>query len=145
MLLLMDIDHKNFVIINVLKENSRLSIRDIAKKAKLRPSTVHQRILKLREKGVIEKFTVKLDNRAVGEGFIVFMLIKTKPSAMLDKIVGNKHVKEFFGVTGEYDLLLKLKFKDVDEFNDFVIKFRKEQSIQTTLTMVVTASVKEDI
>lgn len=141
----MDIDKKDVAIIDVLKENSRLSIRDVAKKTKLRPSTVHQRILKLKERGVIEKFTLKLNNKAVGEGFIVFMLIKTKPSAMLDKLVNSKHVKEFFGVTGEYDLLLKLKFRDVEEFNDFVIRFRKEQSIQTTLTMVVTANVKEEI
>ncbi len=141
----MDIDRKDFAIINALKENSRLPIRDIANKTKLRPSTVHQRILKLKEKNIIEKFTIKLNNKAVGEGFIVFMLIKTKPSAILDKIVSNKHVKEFFGITGEYDLLLKLKFKDVEEFNDFVIKFRKEPSIQTTLTMVVTADVKEEI
>ena len=141
----MDVDRKDFSIINVLKENSRLSIRDVAKQTKLRPSTVHQRILKLKERGVIERFTVKLNNKSVGEGFIVFMLIKTKPAAVLDKVVNNKHVKEFFGVTGEYDLLLKLKFKDVEEFNDFVIKFRKEQLIQTTLTMVVTADVKEEI
>jgi len=143
--LIMDVDEKDFSIINVLKENSRESIRDIAKRTKLRPSTVHQRILKLKERGVVEKFTLKLNNKAVGEGFIVFMLIKTKPAAMLDKLVNNKHVKEFFGVTGEYDLLLKLKFKDVEEFNDFVIKFRKEQLIQTTLTMVVTADVKEEL
>ena len=120
-------------------------IRDIAKSTKLRPSTVHQRILKLKEKGVIEKFTLKLNNKAVGEGFIVFMLIKTKPSATLDKIVNNKHVKEFSGITGEYDLLLKLKFKDVEEFNKFIINFRKTPSIQTTLTMIVTANIKEEI
>ena len=141
----MEIDEKDLAIINVLKENSRLPIRDIAKLTKLRPSTVHQRILKLKQQGIIEKFTLKLNNRAIGEGFIVFMLIKTKPSAMLDKLVHDRHVKEFFGVTGEYDLMLKLKFKDVDEFNDFIIKFRKEQSIQTTLTMVVTANLKEEI
>lgn len=140
----MDVDKKDFAIINVLKENSRLSIRDVAKRTKLRPSTVHQRILKLKERDVIEKFTLKLNNKKVGESFIVFMLVKTKPSALLDKIVNNKHVKGFFGVTGEYDLLLKLKFRDVEEFNDFIIKFRKEQSIQTTLTMVVTADVKEE-
>ena len=141
----MDVDDKDFAIIQVLKENSRLPIRDIAKKTKLRPSTVHQRILKLKERGVIERFTLKLNNKSVEEGFIVFMLIKTKPSALLDKLIHDKHVKEFFGITGEYDLLLKLKFKDVDEFNDFVIKFRKEQAIQTTLTMVVTADIKEEI
>ena len=141
----MDVDKKDFAIIDVLKENSRLSIRDIAKRTKLRPSTVHQRITRLKEKGVIDKFTLKLDNKAMGEGFIVFMLIKTKPAAILDNIVNDKHVREFFGVTGEYDLLLKLKFRDVEEFNDFVIKFRKEQSIQTTLTMVVTADIKEEM
>lgn len=142
---MMDVDEKDLAIIGVLKENSRLPIRDVAKLSKLRPSTVHQRIVRLKEKGVIEKFTLKLNNKAVGESFIVFMLVKTKPSAVLDRIVNNKHVKGFFGVTGEYDLLLKLKFKDVGEFNDFVIRFRKEQSIQTTLTMVVTAEVKEEI
>tara|TARA_Y100000310_G_scaffold322247_1_gene381073 strand:+ start:368 stop:793 length:426 start_codon:yes stop_codon:yes gene_type:complete len=141
----MDVDKKDFAIIDVLKENSRLSIRDVAKRTKLRPSTVHQRIARLKEKKVIDKFTLKLNNKAMGEGFIVFMLIKTKPAAILDKIINNKHVREFFGVTGEYDLLLKLKFRDVEEFNDFVIKFRKEQSIQTTLTMVVTADIKEEI
>lgn len=141
----MDIDNRDFAIIDVLKDNSRLPIRDIAKLTKLRPSTVHQRIVRLKEKKIIEKFTVKLNNKAVGEGFIVFMLIKTKPSAMLDKFISNEYVKEFFGITGEYDLLLKLKFKDVEEFNDFIIKFRKEQPIQTTLTMVVTTNVKEEI
>ncbi|MEA2037675.1 MAG: Lrp/AsnC family transcriptional regulator [Nanoarchaeota archaeon] len=142
---MMHIDDKDFAIIRVLKENSRLSIRDIAAKTRLRPSTVHQRILRLREKGVIEKFTLKLNNKAMGEGFIVFMMVKTKPSALLDKLINNKHVKEFFGVTGEYDLLLKLKFKDVAEFNDFIIKFRKEQQIQTTLTMIATADIKEEL
>jgi len=141
---MMNVDDKDFAIINALKENSRLPIRDIARLTKLRPSTVHQRILRLKEKGVIEKFTLKLNNKAVGEGFIVFMLIKTKPSAMLDKLINNEHVKDFFGITGEYDLLLKLKFEDVDEFNDFILKFRKEQLIQTTLTMVATANVKEE-
>ena len=51
-----------------------------------------------------------------------------------------------FGVTGEYDLLLKLKFKDVEEFNDFLIKFRKEQKgVRQTFTMVSTANIKEEL
>ncbi|MBW2989013.1 Lrp/AsnC family transcriptional regulator [Candidatus Woesearchaeota archaeon] len=140
----MDIDKKDLAIIRALRENSREPIRAIAKRTKLRPSTVHQRILRLKEKGIIERFTLKLNNKAMGEGFIVFMLIKTKPSAIFDKLAGDEHIKEFFGITGEYDLLLKLKFKDVEDFNNYVIRFRKEQAIQTTLTMVATANVKEE-
>ena len=141
----MSLDSKDQLIIESLKLDCRAPIRDIAKRTKLRPSTVHQRINRLKESGVIERFTIKLNNEAVGEGFIVFMLIKTKPAAMLDKIVTDSHVNEFFGVTGEYDLPLKLKFKDVSEFHNFVIKFRKEQPVETTLTMVVTAGIKEEI
>ena len=92
------------------------------------------------------KFTLKLNDKAIGENFIVFMLIKSKPSVLLEKkTLNNKHIKEVFGITGEYDLLLKLKFKDVIEFNDFIIKFRKEQNIETTSTMVATANLKEVI
>ena len=140
------VEQKDRGIIGILKENSRLSIRDIAKKTSIRPSTVHQRMQKLVKEGVIEKFTIKLNNKAVGENFIVFMLVKTKPNVILgNKIVQNNYVKEVFGLTGEYDLLLKLKFNNIEEFNDFVIKFRKEQQIETTMTMVVTANVKEEL
>ena len=140
------VEQKDRGIIGILKENSRLSIRDIAKKTSIRPSTVHQRMQKLVKEGVIEKFTIKLNNKAIGENFIVFMLVKTKPNVILgNKIVQNNYVKEVFGLTGEYDLLLKLKFSNIEEFNDFVIKFRKEQQIETTMTMVVTANVKEEL
>lgn len=139
-------DNKDSAILLLLKENSRYSVREIAKKTGIRPSTVHQRITKLKEEGVIERFTVKLDNNKVAEGFIVFMYVKTKPSINLDsKIINNSHVKEVFGITGEYDILIKMKFKDVNEFNDFIIKFRKEQQIETTLTMVATANIKEEL
>ena len=143
----MELDKKDNLIIDVLKENSRLSIRNVAKKTGLRPSTVHERIKKLVKGGVIEKFTLKLDNKAIGEGFIVFMLIKGGTKEYMDnRIINDKHVKEIFGVTGEYDLLLKLKFKDVEEFNDFLIKFRKEQKgVRQTFTMVATADIKEEL
>jgi len=138
------IDDKDSKILRTLKEDSRLSIREIAKKTNLRPSTIHKRIARLKEEEVIQKFTVKLDDEKMGEGFIVFMFVKTKPSTILDNyVLKDGHIKEVYGVTGEYDLLIKLKFRDVGEFNDFLLQFRKEQKIEETLTMVVTALIKE--
>jgi len=139
-------DKKDIAIVQILKEDSRMPIREIAKKTNIRPSTVHQRLVRLKGRKVIEKFTVKLDNKAADRNFIVFIFVKTKPSVLLEqKMMNSPHVTEVFGITGEYDLLLKLKFKDVDEFNDFIIKFRKDQKIENTLTMVVTANVKEEL
>jgi len=141
----MTLDKKDNLIIEALKENSRMPIRDIAKKTGIRPSTVHERIKKLVKREVIEKFTLKLNNKSVGENFIIFMLIKGGTTEYIHEKIKNKGcIKEIFGVTGEYDLLLKLKFKDVEEFNDFLIKFRKEQKgVRQTFTMVTTANIKE--
>jgi len=139
-------DSKDKKIIEALKDNSRQSIKELAKKTGIRPSTIHQRIQKLIQNRSIEKFTIKLNNKEAGENFIVFMLVKGTPSEYIDhKITANSHVKEIFGITGEYDLLIKLKFNDVNEFNNFVLNFRKNKSVQTTLTMVATANLKEEI
>ena len=138
------ITEKDLKIIKVLKENSRLPIRDIAKKTQLRPSTVHDRISKLKKDNVIEKFTLKLNNQEIGENFIVFMFITTSKD-LEPTFFNNKHIKEVFGVTGEYDLVLKLKFKDIEEFNKFIIDLRKNTSIKKTQTMIATINIKEEI
>lgn len=140
----MHLDEKDLSIITELKQNSRLSVRDIAKKTGLRPSTVHNRIQQLQKKGAIERFTLKLNNKAVGENFIVFMTIKT-PKDLSPLVFKNPHIKESFGITGDYDLILKLKFKDIEEFNKFIIKFRKDNQLTTTQTSVVTAVIKEEL
>lgn len=137
-------DSKNLAIITELKKNSRSSIRDIAKKTGLRPSTVHNRIQQLKKNNIIEKFTLKLNNKAMGENFIVFMTIKATKD-LPSTIFHNKHIKEVFGITGDYDLLLKLKFSDIEDFNKFIIKFRKENQLTTTQTSVVTTTIKEEI
>jgi DNA-binding Lrp family transcriptional regulator len=142
--MLMNIDGKDLRIIGELKRNSRATVRDIARKTRIRPSTVHQRISRLRQEGVIERFTVKLSNKAVGEDFIVFMMVETRQD-LPPSFFNDRHIKESFGVTGEYDLLLKLKFRDVKEFNDFVIGLRKNRAIAKTLTSVVTINIKEEI
>lgn len=137
-------DSKDLKIIEELRRNSRKSVRDIAKATNLRPSTVHQRITKLKEKGLIEKFTVKLNNKLAEENFIVLMFVTTETD-LKPSIFENPNVKEVFGITGEYDLLFKLKFKDVEEFNKYILDFRKKTGIKKTITMVATTTIKEDI
>ena len=71
----MELDNKDNKIIEILKENSREPLKTISKKTAIRPSTVHQRIQKLIKEKIIEKFTIKLNNKAIGENFIAFLLI----------------------------------------------------------------------
>jgi DNA-binding Lrp family transcriptional regulator len=141
------LDKRDMKIITILKNNARASIREISKARGIRPSTVHQRIKKLIENDVIEKFTVKLNDDKMDEGFASFMLISGSPERYLDeKILKNQQVKGIYGITGEYDLLIKMKFKDMSAFNEFLLDFRENYSkhISKTLTMVQTVKLKEE-
>lgn len=140
----MKLDETDHRIIGVLRDNARSSVRDIAKKLKLRPSTVHVRIQKLIRDKIIEKFTIKLNNKAIGENFIVFVFIATE-ELIENAAFHHKNIKEVFGITGEYDLVMKCKFADIEEFNDFILNFRKKHGLKKTLTMIATVNLKEEI
>src|SRR3989338_4321853 len=137
------LDPKDKKIIAALRENSRQSIRELAQSSKLRPSTVHQRLLKLEKEKIIERYTVKVNNESVGEGFIVFMWISTNQD-LPPSFFHDPCIKEVFGITGEYDLLLKLKFPSIAEFNEYLIRLRKNKVITKTFTQIVTINLKEE-
>ncbi|UCH89921.1 MAG: Lrp/AsnC family transcriptional regulator [Thermoplasmata archaeon] len=141
-----ELDSKDNAILQILIKDSRTSIRTIAKETGIRPSTVHQRIKKLVTLGAIKQFTVKLDDEIVGEPLTVFILIAGAPGKYLDeKLFKLPAVKEVHGITGEYDIIMKCKFKDLNEFHKFLIEFRDKygKSISKTITMVETMKLKE--
>lgn len=141
------LDKKDLKILKRLKNNSRASIRDISKATQIRPSTVHQRIKKMVDAGVIERFTVKLNDEMVDKGFAAFMLISGSTEQYLDdSFLKSEHVNGIYGITGEYDLLISMKFRDMNAFNEFLLKFREKYSehISKTLTMVQTVKLKEE-
>jgi DNA-binding Lrp family transcriptional regulator len=96
--------------------------------------------------GIIQGFRVKLDPEKLGENLTVFMLVAGSMDRYIDdRFVKNEHIEEVHGITGEYDLLLKLRFRDMKQFNRFVIDFREKYSrtISKTITMVQTIGLKE--
>ena len=140
-----ELDMTDRKIIGQLFKDSRISYRALARKIKKRPSTVHSRIKKLQDYGVIKRFTIEVDDEKLGRGLTVYMLV----SGSLDKYLGkemqaHKNVREIIGITGEHDLLIKLQFKDIKEFNNYLITFREKYSagIKQTITMVETIRIK---
>ncbi|MBN1896740.1 MAG: Lrp/AsnC family transcriptional regulator [Candidatus Aenigmarchaeota archaeon] len=141
-------DKKDEKILETLKADSSLTTRQISRKTLMPVTTVHNRIRKLREEGVIKQYTVKVDYRKLGKTFTAILLVSCDYK-VLRETGRNQHdlVKEMMKlaevesadiVTGATDIVLRVRTKDVEAFDEFL--FRKLQTIsgvEKTQSLVV--------
>ncbi|ASJ02850.1 transcriptional regulator [Thermococcus profundus] len=140
-----EIDKK---ILMILQENSRSPLREIAREVNLAESTVYERIKKLRERGVIQKFTVVLDPGSLGLNILAFVLIKAKAgmySHVASELKKYRKIVEVYETTGDYDMIAKIRTRDSDELNEFLDKIGDVEGVESTHTMVVLKVHKETI
>jgi len=71
----MKLDKKDLKILEILKENSKLTTSQIYKKTNIPITTVHNRIKKLENLGIIRSYTLKLDYNKLGKPITGFILV----------------------------------------------------------------------
>ena len=109
------VDELDQRILDILKENARLSFADLGRKINLSPSAVRERILKMEDSGVINKYSIQVDNKKLGYELEAFMLLKVFPGQLknvMEKIPGIEEIKEAHRITGSQNLHLKVVIKD---------------------------------
>jgi DNA-binding Lrp family transcriptional regulator len=148
--IIMELNEKDLRILHELKENSKRTTSRIAKRTGLPITTIHNRIKRLEQEGIIKRYTVELDYTKLGKpitAYIMIGVIYMLPSGI--KVMQEDVAKEIRGLRGveqaeilsggkDLDILAKIRVKDVEELNDFVIrKLRKIEGVDKTHTMVV--------
>jgi len=78
----MKLDKIDIEILHILQQNSSKPFVDIADKLGVTDGTIHQRVKKLKKMEIIKKFTVKLDQEALGGGSIAFVLVTVTPGCI---------------------------------------------------------------
>ena len=136
-----ELDEKDIHILDVLKKNSHLSIGKISRKTGIPIATVHHRIQKLTGNGIIRSYTIDIDEVKLGRKMIAFVMVKvakkSDQSVLLHKIVKHDLVKEGAMITGEFDLIFKVRVKDMDDLNNLVVKYiRGLEEVAETRTYV---------
>ena len=141
-------DEKDRKIIEVLKEHGDYTTREIAKKTLLPTTTIHNRIKKLQEEGVIKKFTIDVDNSKIDKGFLAYILIsanlpllKQKGKTQYDlaeEIRKLYFVERLDIVSGHTDLLAVIRVKDVEEFDKVLLgRLQAIEGIEKTESLIV--------
>jgi len=149
------LDEKDLAILALIQGNCRLTAREIARKIDSPITTVFAKIKRMEELGVIKKYKAILDSQKLNYGATAFILAsvsyRTKNNETLisqrdiaKEIAKFPEVQEVHIVTGDWDLLIKLKAESVDAVGKFVIdNLRLVKGIEKTLTCMVFETCKE--
>lgn len=143
-------DEKDKKIIEELKKNSRNSTKNIAKNIKIPRVTTHDRIQKMIEKGIIKKFTVNIDYKKIGLPTEAFIFVSFQSGLDISQRELAKRISKITGVnevhiiSGEYDLLLKVRGESLENIGELVVdKLRKLKGVGKTLTFACFETIKE--
>jgi len=144
----MKLDEKDKQILEILKKNARLTTKEIAKIVKLPITTVHNRIKKLENNKIITNFTVNLNYNELGKPILAFILVTVNYNIKSEKKIDQeelaKKIKFLEGtedvsiVTGDTDIIVKVRLSSVDELSSYITKkLRNLEGIDKTRTLIV--------
>jgi Lrp/AsnC family transcriptional regulator, leucine-responsive regulatory protein len=137
--LVMDLDRKDFVLLEALQQNASRRLEDLAGLVKLAPSSVHERLRRLEREGIIRRWTVEVDTAALGLGVVAFIGIRaTRPcSELLDSIKKIPSIEECHSVAGALSMILKVRVKDTAALLGLSEQLRQIPGIEQTETTIV--------
>ena len=113
-------------IIQLLQQNARISISELAEKVGLSATPVKERMKRLQEDGIITGFHAKVNPHLIGQGLLVFVEIKLKDkSATLfaqfkRDVLSIPQIMECHLVSGEYDYLIKVRMTDIAAYRQML-------------------------
>ena len=137
----MTLDPLDEAILHELALDARSSYAEIGAVVSLSAPAVKRRVDRLRESGVIRGFTVRLEPAALGwetEAYVeLFCSGSTSPLTMRTAVERYPEVISASTVTGEVDLLLHLRARDMRHLERVVERLNAEPFVSRTRSTIV--------
>lgn len=151
----MSLDQRDLAILRVIQSDSKLSMKDVAIRLNIPVTTVHSKVKRLEREGFIKSYKAILDHRKLQQNATAFIqatfsyrlageekLLSQRDVAR--EVAKFEEVQEVHIITGDWDLLMKVKAQDVDAIGKFVVdKLRTVKGIEKTITCMVFDTAKE--
>ena len=140
-------DNRDLQILEILQKDGRSTASDIAKEVDLSIPTVGERIKKLSEKGIINKFVAVLNHKNAGLDLTAFIFIVSEHSDHYDEFIKktneSKAVMECHSITGGGSHILKIRAKNSQGLEDLLYEIQNWPGVSRTQSNVVLSSYKE--
>jgi Lrp/AsnC family leucine-responsive transcriptional regulator len=136
-----EIDAIDRAILDLLRQNARRTIADIATRVNLSAAPVKRRIERLEQLGVIIGYTLLIDHGKLEGSVEAFTELKFVGNTDFDDIVASAseipEVRELFTTAGDTDALARIRVHDVEHLKHVVNRLRRSSHITGTRTLMV--------
>jgi len=140
-----NLDEIDLQILKTLQKNAKLTTKELAEAVNLTPTPVFERQKRLEKKGYIKKYVAILNPDKLDRGLLVFCKVKLKQINHEIADSFTRHIKtipevtECYNTSGAYDYLLKVRARDMKQYQEFVLNKLGEidtvGSIESTFVM----------
>lgn len=132
-----EIDHQ---ILDMLIDNTRTPFTDIAKKLLISAGTVHVRVKKMEDGGIIRGSSLTLDYEKLGYSFIayvgVFLQNTSQTKFVLERINEIPYVTVAHITTGKFNIFCKIRAKNTTHAKDIIFMLDGIEGVYRTETMI---------
>lgn len=116
-------------ILENLRKDASLSAQKLTEDIHLSVPAINKRIQRMENTGIISKFTVITDRKAVGKEILACMLVQTEDAPESERLMKmireDEDILECYAVTGNYDYILKICAKDIDSLEKKLLLLRQ--------------------
>ena len=135
------LDRRDEVILAALQRSGRATFAEIGKEVGLSPSSVHERVRKLEQAGVIRGYRAEVDSEAIGlfvTALVSVMPLDPKqPDDLPQRVLEFPEVEDCHSVAGDENYILKVRTRTTTELEDFLRRLREKAGVQTRTTVVL--------
>lgn len=135
------VDKTDLKILEILMQDAKKPFTEVAKKAFVSGGTVHVRMNKMEEAGIVEKTTLKLNYAKLGYDITAFIGIYLEKSALYDQVLAKlKGIPEITSIhytTGNYSMFVRIHCRDTNHLKLVLHdKMQQVEGIERTETMI---------
>ncbi|HEY6668887.1 MAG TPA: Lrp/AsnC family transcriptional regulator [Candidatus Nitrosopolaris sp.] len=134
------IDDLDLKILSELTQDASISVPKLSKKISVNASVVYSRIKRLVKRGLIKKFTIVINDEALGFGVKALTGINMDSKLrdnVLNELFKIPEVREVAEVTGRFDILVTMTSRSLDEMHQLISeKVGRIEGVQRTETFI---------
>jgi Lrp/AsnC family transcriptional regulator, regulator for asnA, asnC and gidA len=134
------IDDLDLKILSELSKDASISVPRLSKKININASVVYSRIKRLLKRGLIKKFTIVINDEALGFGVRSLTGINMDSKLrdnVLNELFKIPEVREIAEVTGRFDILVTMTARSLDEIHQLISeKVGHVEGVQKTETFI---------